>query len=320
LYYLRIGKSDQSGSEMSELAKFRKANLDVISGFGEPFLEVVCRDIVSGHDIRRMLALSLLDELVLLDGRGRWTQYVSAQGYLRHIIESLASENELLLKLLSPSDDYGSSRNLRALYVYESKMATLARMATSVNGAATLMQAGLLLRMAEMTVFSARPDKLPVVDDNGQDVLGRYRQILFPALRVCQALLASLGRDNRSATALVLHFVAAHDEHVLEILKSARASSETWTLAQLQELSLITGVLALSVQIAEENVSDYADLHLVASVSRIRKHLVALAPIFTPSEELTRRLHQRLPDDNSKTNAARFLREISFSVSRYTLK
>ena len=45
------------------------------------FLDVVCRDTVSGHDIRRMLALSVIDELVNVEGgRGSWTHYMSNQG------------------------------------------------------------------------------------------------------------------------------------------------------------------------------------------------------------------------------------------------
>jgi len=34
--------------------------MDVLASFGEVFVDVVCRDAVSGHDVRRMLALSLL--------------------------------------------------------------------------------------------------------------------------------------------------------------------------------------------------------------------------------------------------------------------
>ena len=41
---------------------------------------MVCRDAVSGHEIRMMLALSLLDELICLEGRGAWLYYLSKQG------------------------------------------------------------------------------------------------------------------------------------------------------------------------------------------------------------------------------------------------
>jgi nuclear pore complex protein Nup205 len=89
LNYLRIGgggggsgndDSIRSTSlELTEQAKFRKSNLELMLSFGDNFLDILCRDTVSGHDIRRMLALSVLDELVRLDGRGTWTHYMSAQ-------------------------------------------------------------------------------------------------------------------------------------------------------------------------------------------------------------------------------------------------
>jgi hypothetical protein len=59
LNYLRIGRSDDSTS-MSDSGRLRKANCDVLSSFGDVFIDVVCRDAVSGHDVRKMLALSLL--------------------------------------------------------------------------------------------------------------------------------------------------------------------------------------------------------------------------------------------------------------------
>ena len=51
---------------------------------------MVCRDAVSGHEIRMMLALSLLDELICLEGRGAWLYYLSKQGkrqFFKKILE-----------------------------------------------------------------------------------------------------------------------------------------------------------------------------------------------------------------------------------------
>ena len=41
--------------EPTERAKFKRANLETIVSFGgDNFLDVVCRDTVSGHDIRKV--------------------------------------------------------------------------------------------------------------------------------------------------------------------------------------------------------------------------------------------------------------------------
>jgi nuclear pore complex protein Nup205 len=88
LSYLRIGKANKTSAEKnkanSDEERLKKANLEVLLGYGDSFLDIVCRDSVSGHEIRRMLALSLLDELVRLEGRGAWLYYLSKQGYLRY--------------------------------------------------------------------------------------------------------------------------------------------------------------------------------------------------------------------------------------------
>ena len=70
------------------------------------------------------------------------------QGYLRHIVESLASEDEALLGLLGGSGDdgIGGGPNMKALYTYESKMAMLTRLAATVAGAELLLESGLMLR------------------------------------------------------------------------------------------------------------------------------------------------------------------------------
>ena len=120
-----------------------------------------------------MLALSVIDELVRLDDRGTWTHYMSnqvhsrltmyyfgmpdlttlaacPQGYLRHIVESLASEDEALLGLLGGGGGDGiGGLNMKSLYTYESKMAMLTRLAATVAGAELLLESGLMLRYVQ---------------------------------------------------------------------------------------------------------------------------------------------------------------------------
>ena len=69
------------------------------------------------------------------------------QGYLRHIVESLASEDEALLGLLGGGGSDGlGGLNMKSLYTYESKMAMLTRLAATVAGAELLLESGLMLR------------------------------------------------------------------------------------------------------------------------------------------------------------------------------
>ena len=66
LAYLRIGKSStgETGKvlELSERGKLQKANLEVVLSYGTKLLEVLSRDATTGHEVRRMLAIAVLDD------------------------------------------------------------------------------------------------------------------------------------------------------------------------------------------------------------------------------------------------------------------
>ena len=89
LNYLRIGKvnAGQMGKNSHE-EKLKKANLEVLLGYGDAFLDIVCRDSVSGHEIRMMLALSLLDELICLEG-------MILTGFFSHLVLLVFTTNYL---------------------------------------------------------------------------------------------------------------------------------------------------------------------------------------------------------------------------------
>ena len=82
-----------------------------------------------------MLAFSLLDAIINIDWQQRWLLFLNLKGYLRHMIENLVKDDERLQMMLDPSPE-----PLKALYIYESKMALLARIAQSAEGAKVLLQ------------------------------------------------------------------------------------------------------------------------------------------------------------------------------------
>ena len=46
----------------------------------------------------------------------------------------------------------------KSLYTYETKMALLTRVASTATGSEMLLESSLMIKMAEMTVFSSRPE------------------------------------------------------------------------------------------------------------------------------------------------------------------
>ena len=64
-----------------------------------------------------MLALSVIDTIVGIDKQGNWLFFHSAKGCLRHMVESLAQNEQSLQESLQPSPEL-----LRVLFIYESQM------------------------------------------------------------------------------------------------------------------------------------------------------------------------------------------------------
>lgn len=100
-----------------------------------------------------MLALSCLDMLLDFDLVNSFVQFISKRGYLANLIDSLFKTDQQLCRVLDYSPD-----SLKALYVYESKMAMLSRFGNSHIGAELLLEQKVLGVLSQMKVFDLHPD------------------------------------------------------------------------------------------------------------------------------------------------------------------
>ena len=97
---------------------------------------------------------------------------------------------------------------MRTLYVYESQMGLLTRLASSQKGAQVLLENNLFQRLSEMSIFSQRPelgtnpeDSAPFIPSTAQ----RFHQIFFPALQLCSTMLTALGGKHRVGSSEVVN-------------------------------------------------------------------------------------------------------------------
>lgn len=286
LYESRLDSSRYRAGIAEQRSQYQ-ASLEVIVAFGEGLVDVLCHDCTGGHDVCKMLALSCLDKLIELDPHTSWVSFLSSHGYLKHLIDSLLYSEEKLLSVLETIPT-----TLRPLYLYESKMALLCRIASTHSGAELLLEQGTFSALSSMTVFDCHPDivrsNLPVELDFVPSVSARYLQILFPALDLCDAILTSLGTDNQSCTMQILHFLLNHSEMVAMVL---RAGSPYMQIGHLKELARLTGVIARSayqdmchIRTSEPRMETSSYLH------RIQKLMLALLSRFVVSEALLREL------------------------------
>ncbi len=337
LAYLRIGKTTAALAsphsshqlELSEAGKLQKANLDIILGQGGPaLLEIVARDASSGHEVRRMLALALLDELVVLDRLGACTRFLTDQGFLRHLIDSLLVDEAALVDLLTQQP----GGNIRDLCVFEAKLGLLARVAARPQGAELLLQAGLMARLAEFSVLDLRPEpdaafllqKATTTEDGdetaGSAALSRYHSILFPVLRLCESVLASLGSENRSAAAQSLHFLTGHEEVVALILRGSTARASL-APALLQELALLTAVVSRAATLdlrSEAAAMDATSFELSGQLARIQRQMLSLLQLFQLNESLVATLEEDADRSGAGLSRSLLVMQIVANVVSYS--
>ncbi|XP_076242862.1 nuclear pore complex protein Nup205 [Calliopsis andreniformis] len=223
----------------------RYATIQVINSFGNKLMDILCHNCSGGHDVCKMLALSCLDKILELDYDNAWIIYLASRGYLKHMIDSLLESDNMLRGMLQPEP-----QTLRPLYLYEAKMATFCRMASTRLGAESLLENKILSCISSMVVFDHHPD-VHIGFEGGDysfipSIGQRYQQIFLPALYLCDALLTTLGTENQSCAIQVCGFLQSHRDTIEMVLRNAFPKTNTLFL---KEIACLTGVISRSANI-----------------------------------------------------------------------
>lgn len=313
-----VAAPERGGGSCSDREKF-VAHMSLVAEvwmeFGDKLLDLLCHDSIGGHDVCRMLSLACIDIVLSLDTID-FTQLMAKRGYLAQTLDSLHKSDRELCVILESQPD-----NLKALYVYESKMAMLGRVAESETGAELLLEHRLLGIMATMRCYDLHPDfqMRHVMAGSGGGAGGGYfgsqsqsfipsveaiyQQILFPALSLCDTILTTMGQENRSAVSLVVQFLLSHVDMIEVVL---RAGSPHLKLGLLKELSALTGLIARTtnqqlLSFSEPNASQDIGAHLF----RLQKLMLSLFPRFimrdATVQEVRREAEQQQQGDVKNT-------------------
>uniref|UniRef100_A0A8C0LUB7 Nucleoporin 205 n=1 Tax=Canis lupus dingo TaxID=286419 RepID=A0A8C0LUB7_CANLU len=269
-------------------SKLQRENIAIIESYGAALMEVVCRDACDGHEIGRMLALALLDRIVSVDKQQQWLLYLSNSGYLKVLVDSLVEDDHTLQSLLTPQPPL-----LKALYTYESKMAFLTRVAKIQQGALELLRSGVIVRLAQCQVYDMRPEMDPQGMFGMRDPpvfipapVDRYRQILLPALRLCQVILTSSTAQHLQAAGQVLQFLISHSDTIQAILRCQDVSA-----GSLQELALLTGIISKAalpgiLSELDVDVNEGSLMELQGHIGRFQRQCLGLLSRFGGSDRL----------------------------------
>uniref|UniRef100_A0A336MB53 CSON014651 protein n=1 Tax=Culicoides sonorensis TaxID=179676 RepID=A0A336MB53_CULSO len=267
--------------------------IDVLASYGDKLVDILSHDCIGGHDVCKMLALSCIDMLLDLDPMSNFVQFISRRGYLTNLIESLLKIDNQLCKVLDVKPD-----TLKALYVYESKMAMLSRVAGSHIGAELLLEHKILSVLASMKVFDLHPDfqvhnYLSMTQDNTTfipPVESRYQQILFPALSLCNVILTTLGTENHSTITQIIYFLLSHSDMIEVVL---RAGTPLLNIGLLKELAAITCLIArINNQEISNMIDPQVNQDLGAHLYRLQKLMMTLFPRFVITDKLLKDINQ----------------------------
>ena len=125
--------------------------------------------------------------------------------------------------------------------------------------------------------------------------LHKYQSVLFPMLRLCQAVLASLGADNVSAAAQTVQFLTGHEEVVGLVLRGSAARASLHPLL-LQELALLTAVVSRAAVLdIRTDQMDASTIELHGQLSRMQKQMLSLLHQFRLSDSLVTALQNSKP-------------------------
>ncbi|EPQ04244.1 Nuclear pore complex protein Nup205 [Myotis brandtii] len=296
-------------------SKLQRENIAIIESYGAALMEVVCRDACDGHEIGRMLALALLDRIVSVDKQQQWLLYLSNSGYLKVLVDSLVEDDHTLQSLLTPQPPL-----LKALYTYESKMAFLTRVAKIQQGALELLRSGVIVRLAQCQVYDMRPE----MDSQGMfgmrdppvfipTPVDRYRQILLPALRLCQVILTSSMAQHLQAAGQVLQFLISHSDTIQAILRCQDVSA-----GSLQELALLTGIISKAalpgiLSELDVDVNEGSLMELQGHIGRFQRQCLGLLSRFGGSDRLRQFKFQ---DDNVEGDRVNKKDEIELAMQQ----
>ncbi|XP_059473287.1 nuclear pore complex protein Nup205 [Neocloeon triangulifer] len=286
LYFRRLAQNPIATNlnTITTLNQRRMAALEALSKLNENWINSIFVDAIRGHEVCRMLALSMIAALFRLSPQASWTVLMINKGYLQSLIESITKSDPELLEMLRPSPT-----NLKPLYVYEAKMALLCRLVQERPEAEACLRLRLLSSLSELSALDCRPfnnEEMSQVDIGIPGTLTRYHQILMPALKLCSSVLNTMGNDNMSCVHEVTHFMISHGDVFQLIL---RGGSPNLPMEALQELNLVVKLLSIC---SHPSTFDSNSPPLATSVcmQRLKQFAMALLPKFYINQHLAMQL------------------------------
>jgi len=258
-----VSSSDATSTVASQWNHSRstlEANtVSMISTAFDRLLPVISKDAIMGSEVWKSVAFTALDSLLMLSDRSRSGSKLMTvlwrNGFMKNFVDFVKDAEGDLLAVLEPDPE-----SLNALYVYETHMAFLIRVASSQAGAEKLIDAKLLVRLGQCNYLSSSPQSLSPNQEFDMFIPSaseRYHQLLLPALQLVACVLISLGSESGLATREALSFIDAQREMIMTCIRSAGMLTSS---IGIQELLLITSILRIALPaVGDQEIASSTD-------------------------------------------------------------
>ncbi|KAG2143441.1 nucleoporin Nup186/Nup192/Nup205 [Suillus bovinus] len=206
----------------------------------ERLVTIISRDAIDGTEVWKTVAFMLLDSLAQLCRSDKSRMFLTSlvrYGILSNFVQGLKEAEPQIQYMLKPDPD-----DLNPLYVYESKMSFLIRMAQTRLGAERLLEARIFPVLSQCEFLDTRPEADQSFMDQDSflpSAIQRYHQLFMPALQLVAAMLTTLGAQHATASSQALDFLSSHRETIIILLKN---DSEEIGLSIVQEIHLIVSL------------------------------------------------------------------------------
>jgi nuclear pore complex protein Nup205 len=206
----------------------------------ERLVTIISRDAIDGTEVWKTVAFMLLDSLAQLCRSDKSRMLLTSlvrYGILSNFVQGLKEAESQMQYVLKPDPD-----DLNPLYVYESKLSFLIRMAQTRPGAERLLEARIFPVLSQCEFLDTRPEADQSFMDQDSflpSAIQRYHQLFMPALQLVAAMLTTLGAQHATASSQALDFLSSHRETIIILLKN---DSEEIGLSIVQEIHLVVSL------------------------------------------------------------------------------
>ena len=263
--------------------------------------KLVCSDSCEGLlNLSTMCGYSLMNRLLEHDQEHKWLHYLDDNGFLSCLVKSLSNSDNQLLEELFRSE----LSNDQVVYIFESKVALLMRVAKSSAGAHLLLKNDLVSSLCLCTVFDQRKKFERNIQSTqyaifAMQLLQQFYKIFLPTLELLVSLLNAAGYDNVQAKSEVAKFVLKFGDSFVHVLTSRQCE-----LKMLQELRLVTSLLSKLAPFDElvfDQIDSYLRIEHNSALSRLKKECVNLLNLYFVPEQL--RLIRKEVEKSNPQNA-----------------